>query len=121
LRSAALPKVACRNPPNAGPARCASVAVPSPMIAASGTNDTAASTNTQAEPGVVHASSHEAGAATSSRFSWLELSARRRPISAHLDKMQPRRHDVTSILQIGLRVCRSEEHTSELQSPYDLV
>src|SRR3954452_5656144 len=77
ISSAALPKVAFRNPPMAGPERCARVSVPSPTIAARGTRDAAASTNTHTDSGELRAISHDTGAAASSRFSWFEASARR--------------------------------------------
>ncbi len=51
ISSAALPNVALRNPPQAGPARLASCSVPRPISPASGTSDNAVVTNTHAESG----------------------------------------------------------------------
>src|SRR5256885_445388 len=53
MSSAALPNVALRKPPHAGPERRASWSVPRPMSPASGTSDAAAATNTHDEPGAV--------------------------------------------------------------------
>src|SRR4051812_35598459 len=69
ISSAALPNVAFRKPPHAGPERQASCSVPSPIRPASGISATAALMNTHAEPGDVAASTHETGAATSRMLS----------------------------------------------------
>ena len=53
MSSAALPNVALRKPPTAGPERQANSSVPSPMIPASGTSDIAAATKTHGESGAV--------------------------------------------------------------------
>src|SRR5258705_5241309 len=65
MSSAALPKVALRNPPQPGPDRRASCSVPRPISPASGTSAAAAVMNTQGEAGTVAASTQETGAATS--------------------------------------------------------
>src|SRR4051812_2666757 len=76
INSAALPKVAFRNPPHAGPTRRASCSVPTPIRPASGINDTAAVMNTHGDPCAVSASSHEIGATTSRTFIGDEVMAR---------------------------------------------
>src|SRR5436190_17802082 len=76
ISSAALPNVALRNPPHAGPDRAASCSVPRPMRPASGISDTAAVRNSQGDAGEVTASNHDSGASTSSALSGDERSAR---------------------------------------------
>jgi hypothetical protein len=49
ISSAALPKVAFRNPPSVGPQRLASSSVASPMSPAAGMSVTAAVTNSQSD------------------------------------------------------------------------
>src|SRR5262249_37831513 len=68
ISSAALPNVAFRKPPSAGPDRCASSSVPRPISPASGISDTDADRNTHGDPGIQMSSAHEIGAATSSRL-----------------------------------------------------
>ena len=53
ISSAALPKVAFRNPPSVGPVCFASSSVASPIRPASGTIAMAPTTNVQAEPGAM--------------------------------------------------------------------
>ena len=74
MSSAALPNVALRKPPMAGPDRRASSSVPRPMIPASGTSEIAARTNTQTDSGAIRSTTQEAGAATMSRFRRLAVS-----------------------------------------------
>src|SRR6478672_5478819 len=62
MSSAALPKVAFKNPPHAGPERAARCSVPLPIRPASGTSETAAVMNTHGEPGAVASAIHDAGA-----------------------------------------------------------
>ena len=81
ISSAALPKVAFRKPPSAGPERSASSSVPRPMTPASGISDTAVARKTHGDVGATAASTHETGAKTMSRFSRLAASARAQPVS----------------------------------------
>src|ERR1700712_3403545 len=64
ISSAALPNVAFRNPPQAGPVRCASCSVPRAISPASGVREGAAVMKPHGEPCAVQASSHERGTAS---------------------------------------------------------
>src|SRR5437870_394346 len=76
INSAALPNVALRNPPHAGPRRCARCSVPSPISAASGTSETAAARKTHDESVPIARIVQQTGTATSSRLRRLSRSAR---------------------------------------------
>src|SRR5262249_7475780 len=76
MSSAALPNVALRNPPSAGPDRSASCSVPSPISPARGISETAAVMNSHGDSPAFAARNHDAGAATSSRLIGDETIAR---------------------------------------------
>src|SRR5690242_9931595 len=67
MSSAALPKVAFKRPPAAGPARAASASVAAPISAARGTTASAETRNTAGPGAPSQASTHEAGTATRSQ------------------------------------------------------
>ncbi len=76
ISSAALPKVAFRNPPSVGPDRRARCSVAVPINPAAGTRDTAASTNTHTETPDCQRSARLSGAATRSTFNQLAVNMR---------------------------------------------
>src|SRR5690349_18200854 len=75
INSAALPNVALRNPPHAGPERRARSSVASPIIPASGMRETAAVRKIQGEPGSALRRIQHAGAARSRMFERLSTRA----------------------------------------------
>ena len=76
ISSAALPKVAFRNPPSVGPDRLARCSVAVPINPAAGTRDMAASTKTQTETPDCQRRARLSGAATRRTFNQLPVNMR---------------------------------------------
>src|ERR1035437_7939120 len=119
MSSAALPKVAFSSPPSAGPARCASCSVARPIMPASGTSDTAAVMNIHGDSGCVSRRIQLAGAARSSRFSFLATSGRpRRSFTEPSTESFTERFDVVFVgawQQIEERVEAAIERAAQLR------